>query len=56
MSVYKRFKKAKIDLAEMYEFEGYKFGQLQAQKYFLGMHDVFQVLGENPNLGRNASE
>jgi len=34
----------------------YEFGLLQAQKYFLGMHDVFQVLGENPNLGRDASE
>lgn len=56
MGVYKLSRKAEIDLAEIYEFGVYKFGLLQAQKYFLGMHDVFQVLGENPNLGRNASE
>ena len=38
----------------MYEFGISKFGLLQAQKYFLEMHDVFQVLDEN--LGRDASE
>ena len=56
MVVYKLSKKSEIDLADMYEFGVSKFGLLQAQKYFLGMHDVFQVLSENPNLGRNASE
>ena len=56
MDVYKLSRKAEIDLAELYEFGVYKFGLPQAQKYFLGMHDVFQVLGENPNLGRDASE
>ena len=55
MDVYKLSGKAEIDLAEMYEFGIYKFGLLQAQEYFLGMHDVFQVLAENPNLGRDAS-
>ncbi len=56
MDVYKLSRKAEIDLAELYEFGVYKFGLPQAQKYFLGMHGVFQVLGENPNLGRDASE
>lgn len=56
MGVYRLSRKAEIDIAEMYEFGIYKFGLLQAQKYFLGMHDVFQVLGENPNLGRDATE
>ena len=55
MGVYKPSRKAEIDLAEMYEFGIYKFGLLHAQKYFLCMHDVFQVLAENPNLGRDAS-
>lgn len=40
----------------MYEFGVYKFGLLNAQKYFLGMHDVFQVLDDNIELGRDASE
>lgn len=56
MDVYKLSRKAEIDLAEMFEFGVYKFGLLQAQKYFLGMHDVFQVLYENNELGRDASE
>lgn len=56
MGVYKLSRKAEIDLAEMYEFGVYKFGLLHAQKYFLGMHDVFQVLEENIELGRDASE
>jgi len=56
MGVYKLSVKAEIDLAEMYEFGVYKFGLLQAQKYFFGMHNVFQVLDENPDLGRDASE
>jgi toxin ParE1/3/4 len=56
MSVYKLSSKAEIDLAEMYEFGIYKFGLSQAQKYFNGMHDTFEVLSENMNLGRGASE
>jgi len=56
MGVYKLSRKAEIDLAEMYEFGIYKFGLSQAQKYFLEMHDVFQVPNENADLGRDASE
>ena len=56
MGVYKLSRLAEIDLAEMYEFGIRKFGLLQAQKYFLEMHDVFQVINENPDLGRDASE
>ena len=56
MGVYKLSRKAEIDLTELYEFGIHKFGLLQAQKYFLEMHDVFQVLDENADLGRDASE
>lgn len=56
MGVYKLSRLAEIDLAEMYEFGIRKFGLLQAQKYFLEMHDIFQVLDENAELGRDASE
>ena len=55
MGVYKLSSKAEIDLAEMYEFGIYKFGLSQAQQYFLGMHEAFNVLAENMNLGRDAS-
>ncbi|NDV14862.1 hypothetical protein GO009_02395 [Muricauda sp. TY007] len=56
MGVYKLSNKAETDLAEMYEFGIYKFGLLQAQRYFNGMHEVFGVLAENIDLGCDASE
>ena len=56
MGVYKLSRKAEIDLAAMYEFGIYKFGLTQAQKYFYDMHEAFEVLAENVNLGRDASE
>ncbi|MGB3150304.1 MAG: type II toxin-antitoxin system RelE/ParE family toxin [Maribacter sp.] len=56
MGVYKLSNKAEIDLAELYEFGIYKFGISQAQHYFVGMHEAFNVLAENIDLGRNASE
>jgi toxin ParE1/3/4 len=56
MGVYKLSSKAEIDLAEMYEFGIYKFGITQAQKYFYDMHEAFEILAENANLGRDASE
>jgi toxin ParE1/3/4 len=56
MDVYKLSSKAEIDLAEMYEFGIYKFGLSQAQEYFIGMHEAFEVLAKNRDLGRDASE
>ena len=43
-------------MAELYEFGIYKFGLPQAQKYFYSMHEAFEVLAENMDLGRDASE
>ncbi len=56
MGVYKLSSKAEIDLAAMYEFGIYKFGLSQAQRYFYAMHEAFEILSENMNLGRDASE
>ncbi len=56
MGSYKLSGKAEIDLAELYEFGIYKFGLPQAQKYFYGMHEAFEILAENIDLGRDASE
>ena len=56
MGVYKLSNKTEIDLAEMYEFGIYKLGLPQAQQYFYGMHEAFNLLAENINLGRDASE
>lgn len=56
MGVYKLTRKAEIDLAEMYEYGIETFGLKQAKGYLLGIHDLFQVLADNLNLGRDASE
>ena len=56
MGVYKVSGKAEIDLAKMYEYGIETFGLKQAKAYLLGLHDIFQVLSDNVNLGRDASE
>ncbi len=56
MGVYKVSRKAEMDLAKMYEYGIETFGLKQAKDYLLGMHKLFQVLADNTNLGRDASE
>ena len=56
MGVYKLSSKAEFDLTVMYEFGISKFGLTQAQKYFFGMHETFEVLSKNVNIGQDASE
>ena len=56
MGVYKVSKKAEIDLTKMYEYGIETFGLKQAKGYFLGIHNLFQILANNANLGRDASE
>ena len=56
MGIYKLSSKAEIDLVELYEFGIYKFGLSHTQKYFSGMRETIEVLSENMNLGRDASE
>ena len=56
MGVYKLSRKAEIDLAKMYEYGIETFGLKQAKAYLSGMHTLFQVLANNTNLGRDASE
>lgn len=56
MGVYKLSSKAEFDLTVMYEFGITKFGLSQAQKYFFSMHQTFEVISKNVNLGRDASE
>lgn len=56
MGVYKVSRKAEIDLAKMYEYGIETFGLKQAKGYLFGIHDLFQILVDNTNLGRDASE
>ncbi|MBK5213492.1 MAG: type II toxin-antitoxin system RelE/ParE family toxin [Flavobacteriaceae bacterium] len=56
MGVYKLSGNAEIDLDEMYEYGIVKFGLLQAQNYFFEMEELFKLLSQNAELGRDASE
>ena len=56
MDVYKVSRRAEIDLAKMYEYGIETFGLKQAKDYLFGIHDLFQILADNTNLGRDASE
>ncbi len=56
MGVYKLSNKSTIDLANIYEFGIENFGLDQAQKYFLGLHELFKTLADNSSIGRDASE
>lgn len=56
MGVYKVSGKAESDLTKLYEYGIETFGLKQAQAYLIGMHDMFQILSDNVNFGRDASE
>ncbi|MCX2763082.1 type II toxin-antitoxin system RelE/ParE family toxin [Aquimarina muelleri] len=45
-----------MGLFKLYEYGIETFGLKQAQAYLMGMHDMFQILSDNVNLGRDASE
>lgn len=56
MGNYRLSKECKIDISEIYEYGINKFGLSQAQEYIIGLHDLFEVLAKNANIGRDASE
>ena len=56
MGVYKLSVKTEVDLAEMYEYGISEFGFRKSQTYFNEMHEVFRLLANNVELGRDASE
>ncbi len=56
MGVYKISRKAETDLANIYEYGIETFGMKNAKNYLLGTHQVFKILTDNINLGRDASE
>ena len=56
MGVYKISARAESDLAQLYEYVIEIFGLQQARRYLSGMHDLFQMLADKVNLGRDASE
>jgi toxin ParE1/3/4 len=56
MAAYSLYGKAVADLDGIYEHTISNFGLEQAQAYLLGLHDRFQLLVDNPGVGRSASQ
>lgn len=56
MAHYRLTRKADNDIAALYEYGIVNFGALQAQDYFLGLHDRLNILAQYPTLGRSAEE
>ena len=56
MGAYKLSKECENDISDIYEYGISEFGLNQAQDYMIGLHDLFQTLAENTNIGRDASE
>lgn len=54
MAAYSLSGKAVSDLDGIYEFTILNFGLEQAQAYLLGLHERFQILADNPGVGRSA--
>jgi toxin ParE1/3/4 len=56
MAGYSLSESAKSDISKTYEFGIENFGLSQAQLYLDQMHEHFQSLAENPEIGRSAFE
>ena len=56
MAAYSLSGKAVSDLDGIYEYTILNFGLEQAQAYLLGLHERFQILADNPGIGRNAAQ
>jgi toxin ParE1/3/4 len=54
VSDYGLTKRARDDLFDIFLFGYEKFGERQAEAYAADLEHVFQLLAENPRLGRNA--
>ncbi|WP_312090778.1 type II toxin-antitoxin system RelE/ParE family toxin [Chryseobacterium sp.] len=48
--------KAVEDLSKIYEYTFNFWSENQADKYYEELIDFFQMLAENPNIGKNYSE
>lgn len=52
---YNLSKDADADLDHIYESSIIDFGLEIAQEYFLGLHNSFSLLADNPNMGRDVN-
>lgn len=56
MASYRLTKTADNKIAVIYEYSLQHFGEAQADAYFLAMHGAFNLLAEQPDLGRPSAE
>lgn len=56
MAVYSLSARAATDLDGIYEYTIREFGLEQARAYLLGLHERFEKLAAQPELGRSAAE
>lgn len=56
MAHYRLTRKADNDLASHYEYGILSFGLTKAQDYLTGLYERFEMLAQNPTLGRGADD
>ena len=56
MAVYKLSKGASKTISDIYEYSLKSFGEQKADEYYLSMHKTFELLAEQPTLGRRFHE
>ncbi len=52
MAVYKLSENADAILSNIYEYSLINHGEQKADEYYLSLHNTFELLAEQPNLGR----
>lgn len=56
MAVYKLSEEAAKKIISIYEYSLLNFGEAKADEYYLSLHNAFELLAEQPNLGRKFHE
>ena len=56
MASYKLSSDASQTIADIYEYSILNYGEKAADNYFTSLHDTFELLAKQPNLGREFHE
>ncbi|RYE54827.1 MAG: type II toxin-antitoxin system RelE/ParE family toxin [Rhizobiaceae bacterium] len=56
MARYRLSRIADQKIESIYEYSILRFGEAQADSYFLGLHDLFELLASNPLMGQEEPE
>jgi toxin ParE1/3/4 len=54
MASYSLSETADTKISAIYEYSITQFGEHQADRYFFGLHQTFEILAEEPYLGRHS--